>query len=59
MSPPNRSETNSPIFFRGDVEACLLKFSNRFTAYSIDPTELKLGILILDINLHNRYEQDF
>ena len=59
MSPPNRSKSNSPISFRGAVGARLLKYSNRFTAYSIDPIELKLGIIILDINLHNRYEQDF
>ena len=43
----------------GAVGARLLKLSNRFTAYSIYPIELKLGMKILDINLHNRYEQDF
>ena len=46
-------------FFQGAVRARLLKHSNRFTAYSIDPIELKLGMISLDINPHNRYEQDF
>ena len=44
----------------GPVGARPLKFSNRFTArYSIGPIELKLGMIILDNNVHNRYEQDF
>ena len=59
MCPPSRSESNSLISFRGAVGARLLKFSNRFTAYSSDPIDLKFGMVILDINLHNRYEQDF
>ena len=39
--------------------AHLLKFSNWFTAYSFYPIELKLGRMVLDISLHNCYEQDF
>ena len=58
MSPPNHSESNSPISSSDAVGARLLKFSNRFTA-SIDPIELKVGMIILDINLHNRDGQDF
>ena len=55
MSPPNHLEPNSPISSTGAVRAGLLKFSNQFTAYSIYSIELKLGAIILDINLHNRY----
>ena len=33
--------------------ARLLKFSSRFTAYSIHPIELKLGSMIADISPHN------
>ena len=40
------------------VRVRLLRFSNEFTAYS-NAIELNLGKMILDINLHNRYEQDF
>ena len=39
--------------------ARLLKSLNRFTAYTIHPIELKLGRMILHINLLNHYEQDF
>ena len=31
----------------------------QFTAYSSYPIELKLARMILDISVHNRYEQDF
>ena len=34
--------------------ARLLKSSNRFTAYSSDPHELKLGRIIPNITPHNR-----
>ena len=40
------------------METRLLESLNRFTAYTIHSIELKLGRLILDINLLNRYEQD-
>ena len=59
ISPHNRSESDFSIFLEGALRARPLKFSNRFTACSIDPIQLKLGMIILDINLHNRYEQDF
>ena len=36
-----------------------MKFSNRITAYSIGPIELKLRMIILDINLHNPHEENF
>ena len=42
----------------GDVGARLSKFSNRYTFYNIYPIELKLDMIILVIDLHNRYEQD-
>ena len=35
-----------------------MKFSNRFTACSSYPIDMKLGRMIADISLHNRYEQD-
>ena len=41
------------------MRARLLKYSNRFTVHSSDPIELKLGMIILDFNLDNRYEKDF
>ena len=47
------------FLLRGAVEPRLLKFSNRFTAYSSYLIDLKLGRISLDINLHNRYEQTF
>ena len=59
MSLSHHSESNFSSSPRGAVGARLLKFSNRFTAYSIDPIELKLGMIILDINLHNRYMRVF
>ena len=34
-----------------------MRSSKRFTAYSFYPNELKFGMKILDIILHNRYEQ--
>ena len=43
---------------RGDAGARLLKFSNRFTAYIIQPIELKLGKMILDISLYHLVEPD-
>ena len=43
----------------GAVGARFLKFAHRFAAYTIHLVELKLGRMVLDINLHNRYEQDF
>ena len=39
--------------------ARLLKSTNRFTAYSSYPIELKLGSMILDINPHNRSASHF
>ena len=39
--------------------ARLSKSSNRFTAYSSYPIELKLGRMILDISSHNRSEPEF
>ena len=58
----NDHSVRSALFFdflrRSAVGARLLKFSNRFTAYSTYPIELNLGRMILDISLHNRYEQD-
>ena len=36
-----------------------LSCSNRFTAYISYEIELKLGRMILDISLHNRWESDF
>ena len=43
---------------RGAVGARLLKLSNRFTVYSSDPIELKLGRMILDINPLDRFASD-
>ena len=37
----------------------LLKSSNRFTAYSIHPIELKLGRMTLDLSPHNLAESEF
>ena len=36
----------------------LLKYLNRFIAYSFYPIALKIGRMVLDISLPNRYEQD-
>ena len=41
------------------VNERLLKYSNRFTAYSIHPIELKRSRMILDISPHNLTEPDF
>ena len=41
------------------MSARLLKFSNRFTSYNSYAIELKLGRMILDMDLLNCYEQDF
>ena len=57
MSPPNHLELNFPI--SGAVGARLSKYLYRSTASIIDPIELQLGMIILDINLHDHYEQDF
>ena len=43
----------------GTVDVSFLKSSNRFTAYSFYPIELKLDRTIPDINPHNRSELDF
>ena len=59
MSPLNQSESIFPISYREGCWGAPLEISNRFTAYSIDPIELKLAMIILDINLHNHYEQKF
>ena len=42
-----------------DTKRRLLRFSNRFTAYSSDAIEMKLGRMILGISPHNRSESDF
>ena len=41
------------------VEARLLRFSNRFTAYSFYAIEMKLGRMILGISPHSHSESDF
>ena len=43
----------------GAVGTRLLKFSDRFTVYSIYLVDVKLGMIKLDINPHIRYKQDF
>ena len=44
------------ISIGGAVKALIVKSSNRSTAYSIHPIALKHSMIILGINLHNRYE---
>ena len=60
INPHNRSASDYSISFQGALlGARYLKSSNRFTAYSIYPIELKFDRLILDISPHNRSKLDF
>ena len=58
ISPNYSSASDFFIFARGAVGARLLKSSNRFTAYSSDPIELKLGRMILHMNPLDRVVWD-
>ena len=59
INPHNRLGPDFPFPPGGAVGARLLKSSNRFPVYSFYPIELKLGRMILDVGLHNQYEQEF
>ena len=58
ISPHDSSASDFSNHTSVRCEARLLKFSYRLTSYSIDPIELELGMIILDINQHKLYEQN-
>ena len=55
----SRSVPDFAISSQGRCGGVPLETSNRFTAYSSYPIELKLDRMILDTGPHNRSEPDF